>query len=138
MNTKLDIKSWLILILLGFALIFGYKWYFSGPDNKDEIKALLEQNKVIQKERDSLKTARVILENDFNNLRMNDSLKASEIARLDKSISIMQEEVNRSRRDFDKIRKELEETRKKIEEFKKNPPNRTGDDLINSLKNKTK
>lgn len=138
MNTKLDIKSWLIIILLGFALIFGYKWYFSGPDNKDEIKALLEENKVIQKERDSLKTARHILENDFNNLRMNDSLKASEIARLDKSLVIMQEEVNRSRKDFDKIRKELEETRKKIEEFKKNPPNRTGDDLINSLKNKTK
>lgn len=138
MNTKLDIKSWLILVLLGFTLIFGYKWYFSSPDNKDEIKALLEQNKVIQKERDSLKIARHILESDFNNLRMNDSLKASEIARLDKTLSIMQEEVNRSRKDFDKIRKELEETRKKIEEFKKNPPNRTGDDLINSIKNKTK
>jgi len=36
------------------------------------------------------------------------------------------------------MRKELEETRKKIEEIKNNPPNRTGDALLESLKNKTK
>jgi hypothetical protein len=35
------------------------------------------------------------------------------------------------------MKKDLEQTKQKIEEFKKNPPNRTGDDLLNSIKNKT-
>ena len=40
--------------------------------------------------------------------------------------------------ELDKIMKSLAETRRKIEELKKNPPNITGNDLINSIKIKTK
>jgi hypothetical protein len=38
---------------------------------------------------------------------------------------------------LDKMRKEMEETKNQITELRKNPPNRTGDDLLNSLKMKT-
>jgi F0F1-type ATP synthase membrane subunit b/b' len=49
-----------------------------------------------------------------------------------------EKEAKNSNAKFSKIKKELSETREKIEEYKKNPPNRTGESLLESIKNKTK
>ena len=47
-------------------------------------------------------------------------------------------EANKSKANLDKLRGDLAETQHKIEEIKNHPPNRTGDALLESLKNKTK
>lgn len=134
----LDIKSWLILILLGFGLFFFYMWYFRGPSNKGDINKLKRDIEIIQKERDSLKVSRSIMVRDFSKLRQKDSTDMIEIYRLDIVISNMKDQANKDKSNFLKLKKDLDDTRKKIDELKKTPSNRSGDDLLNSLKNKAK
>jgi predicted negative regulator of RcsB-dependent stress response len=39
--SQLDIKSILILILLGLTILFGFKWFFSGDKaSKERVKQL--------------------------------------------------------------------------------------------------
>ena len=66
-----------------------------------------------------------------------DSLKA-EIDALERKTKVAEAEAKKSKARFEELSKELAKTRHNIEEFKKNPPNRTGDLLLESLKNKTK
>ena len=72
---KLDIKSVLILVLLGFSLIFFYMWYFRGSDTyKDEIKSLKEENKSLHDRRDSISSHLNSLNINFDELKKQDSL----------------------------------------------------------------
>jgi len=136
---KLDIKSILILILLGFTLIFGYKWYFSGDDGiKEELKQLQEQYDQIEKEKqESTKRldANAIVIDSLLNI---DSLNTEKIALLEFNVREAEDKANESAGKLSAVQKELAATRKKIKELKENPANRTGDDLLNSIKNKTK
>ena len=135
---KLDVKSWLIVVLLGFSLFFFYMWYFRGPSTKDDIKSLKSDIIRIQKERDSLANARVILQKDFDILKNQDSLRSVEISNLDNNLITMQSQLDKTKSDFDKVRKDFEDSQLKFNQLKNTPPNRTGNDLINSIKNKTK
>jgi len=136
---KLDIKSILILVLLGFTLIFGYKWYFSGDDTSEEkLNQLQEQYDEIEKEKQEsnkrLNDNSIIIDS----LMVADSLNTERIALLDFNVREAEDKAEESAGKLSEMQKQLAATRKKIEELKKNPPNRTGDDLLNSIKNKTK
>jgi hypothetical protein len=136
---KLDIKSILILVLLGFSLFFGYSWYFRGDSGyKERLKQLEIRNKIIEHQKDSISEVLVKKEMDFIKLKESESILESEIASLEMDILNARRNANKSKFELDKIMKSLAETRRKIEELKKNPPNRTGNDLINSIKIKTK
>lgn len=136
---KLDFKSILILILLGFALFFGYKWYFTdNSDYKNKIKELEEQYQLLEDEKNK---NNLIIEGykvELDSIMVQDSLNLIKISELEVRVYDAEINAENSKKEFDKIQKQLEETRKKIEEFKKNPPNRTGDALLESIKNKTK
>jgi len=135
---KLDIKSILILFLLGFSLFFGYMWYFRGDKGyKERLNQLQERNISIQREKDSLVKILKVKEIEFVKLQRSESLLLSQIANLQVEIKNAKNNANRSKSELDRIRKDLADTRRRIEELKKNPPNRTGDDLINSIKIKT-
>lgn len=135
---KLDIKSILILVLLGFSLIFFYMWYFRGSDNyKDDLKKLKQENKELHEKRDSIQLHLNSLNDSFNELRKQDSLLKVKISDQELEIQKFKNKANASKDQLNKLLKELEETRKKIQELKNNPPNRTDQDLINSLKIKT-
>jgi cell division protein FtsB len=136
---KLDIKSILILVLLGFTLIFGYKWYFSGDDTSEEkLNQLQEQYDEIEKEKQEsnkrLNDNSIIIDS----LMVADSLNTERIALLEFNVREAEDKAEESAGKLSEMQKQLAATRKKIEELKKNPPNRTGDDLLNSIKNKTK
>lgn len=136
---KLDIKSILILVLLGFSLFFGYSWYFRGDSGyKERLKQLEIRNKVIEHQKDSIKEVLVQKEIEFIKLKKSESILESEIASLEMDILNARRNANKSKAELDKIMKSLAETRRKIEDLKKNPPNRTGNDLLNSIKIKTK
>lgn len=136
---KLDFKSILILILLGFALFFGYKWYFTdNSDYKNQIKELEKQYQILEDEK---KQNKLIIERykvELDSIMVQDSLNIIKISELEGRVYDAERNAENSKKEFDKLQKQLEETRKKIEEFKKNPPNRTGDALLESIKNKTK
>jgi chromosome segregation ATPase len=135
---KLDIKSILILVLLGFSLIFFYMWYFRGSDNyKDELKKLKEENKILNETRDSITSHLNTLNVNFNLLKKEDSLLRIKIYNQDLEIQKFKNKANASKEKLNKLLKELEDTRNKIQELKNNPPNRTGEDLLNSIKIKT-
>ena len=138
MNLKLDIKSILILVLLGVSIIFFALWYFKGSDTKSRIKELEQINKNIEVQRDSLKNANKALKVDFDK-------RQKEIEERDNQIKLIEMELSKTKRDLvvanGKVRekeKELAETKKKIEDLKKNPIKREDDELIKSLKDKLK
>lgn len=136
---KLDFKSILILVLLGFTLIFGYMWYFRGDDgSKKELEQLQERYDEIEREKEESNKRLVDNAIVIDSLMIADSLNTEKIALLEFNVREAEEQANISNEKLAKMKAELAETRKKIEELKKNPPNRTGDDLLNSIKNKTK
>jgi predicted nucleic acid-binding Zn-ribbon protein len=136
---KIDFKSILILILLAFALFFGYKWYFTDTsDYKNKLKELQKEYQLLE---ESKKENNLLIEKykfELDSIMVQDSLNAIRISELESKVFDAEKNAAKSKKEFDKLQKQLEETRKKIEEFKKNPPNRTGDALLESIKNKTK
>lgn len=136
---KLDFKSILILILLGLTLIFGYKWYFTdNSDYKNQIKELKEKYQLLENEK---KENNLIIQKykiELDSIMVQDSLNVIKISELESKVFEAEKQAEKSKKKFNELQKKLEETRKRIEEFKKTPPNRTGDDLLNSIKNKTK
>ncbi len=135
---KFDIKTIIILVLLGISLLFGYKWFFSNdPSLKKRLKEIeSEYNTLEEKKKDADKRIKE-LENEFIVLQKKDKELQDKVVKLESDIKIAEQNAANSKNNLDKMKKELEETKHKIEDFKKNPPNRTGDDLLNSLKNKT-
>ena len=136
---NINTKDIVIIVLLLGCLVFGYRSFFSS-DNlyKYKVEELRKQN-------DSLLNEKSIIDERLKNLSMEfDSLKIieenliEEINQRDIDIERSKNKADRSRKELDKYRKEMEESKKKIEWMKENPANRTGDDLINSLKSKVK
>ena len=135
---KLDLKSILILVLLLTTLIFGYKWFYSnGSASKERIKQLELEFKELEKK----KLANILeidsLKNVFNLLKLEDARLKEELIKLENEARLAEITAAQSKQRFAELQAQLAETRRKIEEFKKNPPNRTGDALLQSLKNKT-
>lgn len=134
---KLDIKSILILVLLAGCLIFGYMWYFKSDNYKKELKELRAENEKIGQERDSINKNLKKLEIEFDKLKIREQALQQKIDSLQIEIDKSKQSANRTKAELDRIRQKLAETRRKIKEFRDNPPNRTGDDLLNSIKIKT-
>ena len=135
---NLDIKSWLILILLASTVLLFSMLFLKGSGSKDEINSLQNDIKKIQKERDSLANARIILQNEFINLKKQDSIKSIKILKNDSAISAVQSKLQQTQSDFNLVKKNLATAQQKLQDVMKSPANRTGDDLLNSLKNKSK
>lgn len=137
-NMKNELKNILVSVLLCLTLIFAYSWVLEdgGSDEKvDALKRELEELSLKKKESDRIKDS---LRSETDRLESQGKRLESDISRLESEIRDAIARANQSAKNLDRINKELAETRRKIEEFKKNPPNRTGDDLINSIKIKTK
>ena len=73
----------------------------------------------------------------FSNLQERQDSITLVIGRLEKEAITAETNANISKNKLETLKKELASTRKKIEDFKKNPPNRTGNSLLESIKNKT-
>ena len=135
---KLDLKSILILVLLLTTLIFGYKWFYSNDSaSKERVKQLELEFKELEKKKLANNLEIDSLKNAFNLLKLEDARLKEELVKLENEARLAEITAAQSKEKLAKLRAELAETRRKIEEFKKNPPNRTGDVLIQSLKNKT-
>lgn len=135
---KLDIKSWLIIILLGAFLIFFGLWYFGNTDYKNRNKILESENKKIEMSRDSLKRANEVLETSFTSSQKDiDNLKSRQ-KQIETDLEKARQYSSYLNTQLGKQQKDLDDTKKKIEDLKKNPLKRENNDLINSLKEKLK
>lgn len=136
---KIDLKTILILVLTLICCVFVWKSLYEGDNQyKKELEKLREENKMIQQKRDSLLKGREKLELDLTVIRKNNDSLIYRSNVLEKEVKDQKNKANLSRQELDKLRKELEETKIKIEEIKKHPANRDGNDLLNSLKSKSK
>lgn len=128
----------IIAVLFLFAAVTGYKWYFgSNSASKERVKQLEKEFSELEKRKKESDLRIAQWQSKFDSLKVEDSKLLMEIERLHKETQLAEIEAAKSKGKLDGLRKELAETRKKIEEFKKNPPNRTGESLLESLKNKT-
>jgi len=133
-----DIKNLLILFLLVCVVIFGYKTFFTGDKlYKEKLKQLEAANKKLQQERIAIDLRIDSLKLEYGKLKDHEVKLAKEISDRDKEIAKDKAAAAKSKAELNKFKQEMAETQEKIAEMKKHPANRTGDDLLNSLKIKT-
>ncbi len=135
---KLDVKSILILVLLAISLFFGYKWFFGGnSEYKEKVKQLEKEFQELENQKKKVDLEISSWRSKFDSLSVEDRKLKQENIKLESQTRKAELEANKSKANLDRIKGDMKETQNKIEEFKKNPPNRTGDALLESLKNKT-
>jgi chromosome segregation ATPase len=137
MKINLDYKSILIVFFIGFTIFFGFKWYFSIGDNdfyKSQVKELRKENKELQTRRDSLSKENIILSSKLDSIITKDSILSNEIEILSKDIEEYKKRSKISLRELNDIKKKLKESENKIKDFINNPPTKTEDEIIESLK----
>lgn len=133
-----DIKNWLIVVLLGCTLIFGYLTLTKDDSEyKKKVELLKQDNARLERENAKIDSKIDSLCTEYINLQKKDSLLGLEISKRDAQIAKALADSKRSKAELDAIKTSMEETRRKIAELKANPFKRTGDDLLNSLKLKT-
>ncbi len=136
---KLDIKSWIIVVLLVISLVFVGKWYFKGDDvSKSKVKELENQIELIEKEKAQRDANIKSLQDKQKELEATIDVKTQLVEDLARGNVLLANQVAYAQKGLEETRKKLKETQDKIAELLKNPVKRDGDDLLNSLKNKTK
>ena len=138
-NTKnILIPNIVILVLLAFCLVFGWMVLFRGDSGyKEKLKQLEAANVQLQEQRTSINVKIDSLQCEYTKLKAHDVALAADVVQRDASIAKTKAEAALSQAELTKLKREMEETIRKIKEAKDRPANRTGDDLINSLKLKT-
>lgn len=133
---KLDIKTIVILVLLGVSVIFFALWYFKGDDTKKQIKELESNNKKIEMTRDSLDKANKALKVDFVNTQTTIDARDVTIKKIESDLSKSKIDLSNANSKLKQSQKNLADTQKSIEDLRKTPIKREDDALINSLKEK--
>ena len=135
---KVDIKKILILALIIFSIISGYKWFIGGDNvSKERVKQLDEEFKKLEIKKDSLTKSINKWKAKFDSLSVRDEELSKINAKLEIDVKKAESDANTSKVNLDKLKGDISNTKNKIEDLKKNPTKRTGDDLLNSIKNKT-
>jgi len=133
-NTKkllILITTVCLLLVLSFALSFN-------NNNRKEIKRLEKSNKEIQIERNSLKINNLKLKNDVLKIESNIEKRKKTIDSLTIILSEKDFEIKLINIKIYTDQKEVNKTKMNIDYLKKNPIKRTGDELLNSINEKTK
>lgn len=127
---KIDIKTIIIAILafvvLGFIMFGGKVFTNDFQEERDKLQTQLDS---IQIEKAKVDARIGSLEESYNTiLNENEGLKTK-----NDSLTV---EIDNQTIIYIKVKGKIKDLSKQLENIKKNPPNREGDDLINSLRNK--
>ena len=136
--SNLKIKDWVLIILVGFLIVTFVNGMMTSSGYKKQIKDIENKNDAIEDQRKSLESRNVELSKKIKNDSLIVIRYQERIDSLSKLISTKDGEIKTLKRSADTARKELEKTKKEIDNILNNPIKRTGDELINSLKEKTK
>jgi chromosome segregation ATPase len=136
--SNLKIKDWALIILVGFLIVTFVNGMMTSSGYKKQIKDIENKNDAIEEQRKSLESRNVELSKKIKNDSLIVVRYQERIDSISKLISTKDGEIKTLKRSADVARKELEKTKKEIDNLLNNPIKRTGDELINSLKEKTK
>lgn len=135
---KLDLKSIAVIILSIFVILFAGAYFLGGSNHKKEIKELEKENIEIENQKK-------LIDKEISSLKDSFKVKELRLKSLEESESILKErikekdiEIEKSKRDLENSKMELIKTKKLIENLEKNPNYKNGDNLINSIREKTK
>jgi chromosome segregation ATPase len=134
MDTKNIVIITLIILLLGITALY----FFSSSGYKKDINRLEKDSKTIQHERDSLDKANKKILEEVNIHLKNIELLQVRIDSVETLIVNKNKEISKLKYNANEYRKENERIKREIEKLENNPIKRVGDDLLNSLKEKTK
>jgi CRISPR/Cas system-associated endonuclease Cas1 len=136
---KLDIKSWIIIVLFITLGIFIYKWLNSEDRYlREENKRLSDQVDAIQVERDSLSVARKLSEAKYDSIQHVVDAEMIKIKKLDQDLLRSKSDLSIAKIDLSKEKHKVDEVNAQIKQLKKTPIKREGADLLNSLRKKLK
>lgn len=136
---KLDIKSWIIIVLFITLGIFIYKWLNSEDRYlREENKRLSDQVDAIQVERDSLSVARKLSEARYDSIQHVVDVEMMKIKKLDQDLLKSKSDLFSAKSDLDKEKHKVDKINAQIKQLKETPIKREGTDLLNSLKKKLK
>jgi predicted HTH domain antitoxin len=136
---KLDIKSWIIIVLFITLGIFIYKWLNSEDRYlREENKRLSDQVDAIQVERDSLSVARKLSEVRYDSIQHVVDVEMVKIKKLDQDLLKSKSDLFSAKNDLDKEKHKVDKINAQIKQLKETPIKREGTDLLNSLKKKLK
>jgi uncharacterized membrane protein YcjF (UPF0283 family) len=132
---RLDLKSLAILVLLAFSISFFAMWYLKEDEEaKARIEILEEKNRKIRIKYESSVSERNILVAEYQNLvKEYESLdnRYQEIKKERDAISKRNDELLKV---LDKQRKDLINSIRRYEELRDNPPNKSEEELMKSLR----
>jgi chromosome segregation ATPase len=136
--SNLKLKDWALIVLTGVAVFFFINYTISSSGYKKEIKILESESKDIQKKRDELDKQNKDLKKEAVIYIDNIDKYQKKINDISDLISKKDIEIKNLKLSLNQQRKEIEKTKKKIDELEKTPIKRTGQELLESIKEKTK
>ncbi len=133
---KLDIKSWIIIILLIVTIFFVGKWYFRTDEASANSVTELE-SKIEELEKERMMRDSILLDLRENQVGLEKEILTKEgiVAELSEKNVILNTQSNIAKAKLAEIKKELKETQNAIKLLQDNPSKKEGDELLNSLKN---
>jgi len=133
---KIDLKKTL-LYFIGACLLVSLFLNIKGC-NRESFEKLEENNRLLEKTRDSLRYANQGLKKDFIKIQDVIDKRDTRIIELQIEIDANRREIIHYKKQVDRFSKDLQETNRKLDHLRKNPIKRDDDELIDSFKNKLK
>jgi uncharacterized membrane-anchored protein YhcB (DUF1043 family) len=134
---NLKIKDWTLIFLSLVIITMIIIGTMSSSGYKKQIREFEKQNREIENKRSQLE----LHNQELSEKLFQDSLRVidyqQKIDSLNNLIFIKDGEIKSLKVKTERTRKELEKTKKEIDNLINNPVKRTGDELLNSLKEKT-
>jgi len=135
---KLDLKGWFIVILTGISIILFTYIVMSPTEWRKKIRAYEGENKKLTEIRDSLDAVNKKLKKEAIKDSLNILMYQNKIDSVVKIIKIKDVEIFALKRNAKETQEIIKKTKKEIEKLTNNPIKRVGNDLLESIKKKTK
>lgn len=136
--SSLKPKDWVLIALVGIIVLMFVYGMMEGSGYRKQLRDIRKENKEIEKERKSLSLRNKELSKKIEMDSISVVQYQERIDSLNTLIVLKDSEIKNLKKRADIARKELEKTKREIDNLINNPIKRTGDELLNSIKEKTK
>lgn len=131
-----SIKDIALLITAGLCIFLFINFMYTSGNNRKQIKELRKENKEIQNRRNILEIEILRLKSEESKYLLNIEKYGQKIDSLSHLIIIKDSEIESTKIKLRNSQKEMERTKHEIKKLKENPVKRTGNELLDSIKEK--
>ena len=136
--SSLKPKDWVLIALVGIIVLMFVYGMMEGSGYRKQLRDIRKENKEIEKERKSLSLRNKELSKKIEMDSISVVKYQERIDSLNTLIVLKDSEIKNLKKRAGIARRELEKTKREIDNLINNPIKRTGDELLNSIKEKTK